>query len=163
METARPQAGQPRLRVSNDRVGAADLRPAASVDVQRQEPAHLSGGRLEITISGQHHAGGIPGLGHLCFGAAPVTLGTEHRAQPRPGRLSRQRRRGEALPEPPAGLQRPRARDLELGHTSCHPLLRSIDDTRTVADGTDTKIDPPGHPRTSAPITQSGLSMSRSA
>ena len=44
----------------------------------------------------------------------------------RPGRLTCQRRRGEALPEPPAGPQRPRARDLELVHTSCHRLLRPV-------------------------------------
>ena len=100
METARPQPGQPRLRVGNHRVTAAHLRPATPVDVQRQEPARLRRGCIKITIAGQHHVRGIPGLGHLCFGAAPVTFGTEHRAQPRPGRLACQRRGGEALPEP---------------------------------------------------------------
>src|SRR6185437_11991587 len=125
------------------------------IDVQRQEPAHLYGGRIKITVASQHHARGIPGLGHLCLGAAPVTLGTKHRAQPRPGRLACQRRGGEALPELPAGLQRPRAQDRELGHMSCHRLLHSITDTRTVANGTDTntKIDRARRPRTSVPIS----------
>jgi hypothetical protein len=39
------------------------------------------------------------------------------------------------------GLQRPRPQGLELGHTSCHRLLRSITDTRTVTDDTNTNID----------------------
>jgi hypothetical protein len=38
METARPQPGQPRLRVGDHRVPAAHLRPPPPVDVQRQEP-----------------------------------------------------------------------------------------------------------------------------
>jgi hypothetical protein len=118
----------------------AHLRPATPVNVQRQEPAHLRGGRIEITVARQHHVRGIPGLGHLRFGAAPVTLGTERRAQPRPGRLARQRCGSEALPEPPAGLQRPRAQNLELGYPSRHHPLRSITDTRTVTNGTDSHI-----------------------
>jgi hypothetical protein len=143
METARPQSGQPRLRVGDHRVPAAHLRPATPIDVQRQEPARLRGGCIKITVASQHHVRGIPGLGHLRLGGAPVTLGTEHRPQPGSGRPAGQRRGGKALPEPPAGLERPRPQDLELGHTSCHRLLRSITDTRTVTDGTDTntKID----------------------
>jgi hypothetical protein len=121
--------GSRALRGGDHRVLTAHLRPATPVDVQRQEPAYLSGGRVKITVAGQHHARGIPGLGHLRCGAAPVTLGTKHRAQPRPGWLAWQRRGGEALPEPSAGLQRPRAQDLELGHMFCHRLLRSITDT----------------------------------
>ena len=74
METARPQPGQPRLRVGNHRVPAAHLRPATPVDVQRQEPARLRGGRIKITVASQHHVCGIPGLGHLCLGAAPACL-----------------------------------------------------------------------------------------
>ena len=44
----------------------------------------------------------------------------------RAGRLACQRCGGEALPEQPAGLQRPGAHDLELGHASCHRLLRPV-------------------------------------
>ena len=109
MEAARPQPGQPRLGVGDHRIPAAHLRPATGIDVQRQEPARLRRGGIKITVTGQHHARGIPGLGHLCLGAAPVSLGTKHRAQPRPGRFACQRCGGEALPESPAGLQRPRA------------------------------------------------------
>ena len=87
METARPQAGQSRLRVSDHRVTAAHLWLATPVDVQCQEPARLRGGRIKITDAGQHHVRRIAGLGHLCLGAAPLTFGTKHRAQPRPGRL----------------------------------------------------------------------------
>jgi hypothetical protein len=87
METPQPQAGQSRLRVSDHRVTAAHLWPATPVDVQRQEPARLRGGRIKITVVGQHHVRRIAGLGHPCLGAAPVTFGTKHRAQPWPGRL----------------------------------------------------------------------------
>jgi len=52
METARPQPGQPRSGAGDHRVPAAHLRPATPVDVQRQEPAHLSGGRVKITVAG---------------------------------------------------------------------------------------------------------------
>jgi hypothetical protein len=63
MEAARPQPGQSRLRVADHRVTAAHLRPAAPVDVQRQEPAHLRGGSIQITVASQRHARGIPGPG----------------------------------------------------------------------------------------------------
>ena len=89
METAWPQPGQPGLGVADHRVPAAHLRPATPIDVQRQEPARLRGGHIKITIASQHDACGIPGLGHLCLDTAPVTLGTEHRAQLRTGRVSR--------------------------------------------------------------------------
>ena len=138
MEAARPQSGQSRLRVGDHRVTAGHRRPATPVDVQRQEPAHLRGGSIKITVASQRHARGIPGLGHHRLGAVPVPLDTKHRAQRRPGLPACQCRGSEALPESPAGLQRPRAYDLELGHTSCHRLLRSIG-TRRVANGTDTK------------------------
>ena len=54
METARPQPGQPRLCIGNHRVTTAHLRPATPIDVQRQEPAHLYGGRIKITAASQH-------------------------------------------------------------------------------------------------------------
>jgi hypothetical protein len=76
METARPQLRHPRLRVSNHQVTAAHLRPATPVDVQRQEPARLRSGCIKITVASQHHCqyhmGGLPGLGQLCLGAAPI-------------------------------------------------------------------------------------------
>ena len=128
MEAARPQPGQSRLRVSDHRVTVAHLRPATPVNVQRQEPAHLRSGSIKVTVASQRHPRGIPGLGHLRLGAMPVTLDTKHRAQTGPGLPACQRCGSEALPEPPAGLQRPRAHDLELRHTSCHRLLRSITD-----------------------------------
>jgi hypothetical protein len=120
---------------------------------------HQEGGDcIKITVASQHHACGIPGLGHLCFGAAPVTLDTEHRAQPGPA----------CSPATAAGVkpfQNRRlissdhgAQDLKLGHKSCRRLLSSITDTATVADGTDTntKIDRARRPQTSAPITPIG-------
>jgi hypothetical protein len=60
METARPQPGQPRLRVGHHRVPAAHLRPATPVDIQRQEPARLRRGCIKITLASQHHARDTP-------------------------------------------------------------------------------------------------------
>ena len=62
METARPQPGQPRLRIRNHRIPAAHLRPAPPVDVQRQKPAYLRGGRIKITIAAPHHGSHAGGL-----------------------------------------------------------------------------------------------------
>jgi hypothetical protein len=84
METARAQPRQPRLRVADHPIPVAHLRPATGIDIQRQEPARLRRRRLKITIAGHHQMRGIPGLGHLYFGAAPVPLGTEDRVQPGP-------------------------------------------------------------------------------
>jgi hypothetical protein len=89
METARAQPGQPRLRVADHRIPAAHLRPATGIDIQRQEPARLRRRSLKITIAGHDQVCGIPGLSHLCFGAAPVPLGTEDRVQSRSARLAR--------------------------------------------------------------------------
>ncbi len=50
VEPAGPQAGQPGLGVGDDRVAAGDVRPAAAVGVQGQEPARLRGGRLEVAV-----------------------------------------------------------------------------------------------------------------
>jgi hypothetical protein len=137
----RSHARTPRLRVSKHRILAAHLRPATPVDVKRQESAHLRRGCIKVTVAGQHHVCGIPGLGHFCFGAVPVTLGTEHRPQAQPARLACQRRRGEALPEPPTGLQGPRAR---ISNSTTRPAIVCsvrFTDTRAVADGTDTNLD----------------------
>jgi hypothetical protein len=94
METARPQPGQPLLGVGNHRVAAARVRPATPIDIQRQEPTRLHRGCIKITVASQHHVRGIPDLGHLCFSAAPVTLCTKHRLQPRAGRPACQAPRG---------------------------------------------------------------------
>jgi len=158
METARPQPGQPRLRAGERRAPAAHLRPATPVDVQRQEPAHLRGGRIKITVAGQHHTRGIPGLGHRCFGAAPVPLDTKHRGKPGPA-------------DPPAsaaGVKSSQNRRLvssdhgpRTSNSATRPAIACSARSpipRTVADGTDAnaKIDQAWAPRTSAPITPIG-------
>ena len=125
------------LGVGNHRVPAPYLGPAPRINIERQEPARLRRGRLQITVTFDHQPRGRPSLGDRRFGATPVTLGAEHRAQPRRGWLTCQRSGSETLPEPPARLQRPRPQDLELGHMLCYRLPGPIADTRTVTGSTD--------------------------
>jgi hypothetical protein len=68
--------------VADHRVPAAHLRPAPRINVERQEPARLRGGCLQVTAD--HQPRGAPGLSDLYFGAPPVALGAEHRAQSLP-------------------------------------------------------------------------------
>ena len=77
--------GEQRLRAADHWVPAAHLRPGPRINVQGQEPARLHGGCLQVTVTANRQPRGGPGLGDLYFGAAPIALGAEHRAQPRPG------------------------------------------------------------------------------
>jgi hypothetical protein len=112
METARPQAGQPGLRVGDHRIAEAHLRPAPAVDVQCQEPAGLARCQSPSTQNTVRR----PGPAGSPAGAAGV-------------KPSQNRR----LVSSDHGSSTSTS-----GHTSCHRLLRPITDTRTVADGTDT-------------------------
>ncbi len=77
MEAARPEAGQLSLRVCDDRVAQADVRPGARVDVQGEEPADLRRRGVQVAIAGHHDPRRVVLLVHLCHSAAPVAVHPE--------------------------------------------------------------------------------------
>jgi hypothetical protein len=77
----------------------------------------------EAPVVGQHHVCGVPGLDHLASARRQSSSTQNTVRSPGPADSPASAAGVAALPEPAASLQRPRAQDLDLSHTSRHRLL----------------------------------------